>query len=315
MPWSDRVGSRLKLRDLHVFMAVANAGTMGRAAAHLAVSQPVISKAIADLEHTLGVRLFDRSRRGVELTDHGRSLRNSGIAVFDELWQSVARLEALTDPTAGEVRIGATEPLATGLLSAGLNRMAIRYPRMKFHVVQADRNVLRTRDLPARRVDFAIAHILEPIGGDEFAVEELFKDSWVVLVGRTSKWARRPNVRLADLVSERWILPPPGEVLAPLHQAFDVARLKRPRADVMTTSVHIHINLLATGNFVTAMPRSTFGWGMDRLPFKVLPIDMPTTFGPVEIITLKGRTLSPAAKLLIDCLRELVVRREGKKRP
>ena len=177
MPWSDRIGARLKLRDLHVFMAVANAGTMGRAAAHLAISQPVISKAIADLEHTLGVRLFDRSRRGVELTDHGRVLRDSGIAVFDELRQSVARLEALTDPTAGEVRIGATEPLATGLVSAGLNRMASRYPRMKLHVVQADRNVLRTRDLPARRVDFAIAHILEPIGGDEFAVETLFNDS------------------------------------------------------------------------------------------------------------------------------------------
>ena len=216
-------------------------------------------------------RTIVRSQPAWRRIDRSRSIAAQlpGIAVFDELWQSVARLEALTDPTAGEVRIGATEPLATGLLSAGLNRMAIRYPRMKFHVVQADRNVLRTRDLPARRVDFAIAHILEPIGGDEFAVEELFKDSWVVLVGRTSKWARRPNVRLADLVSERWILPPPGEVLAPLHQAFDVARLKRPRADVMTTSVHIHINLLATGNFVTAMPRSTFGWGMDRLPFKV----------------------------------------------
>ncbi len=111
MPWNDRVGSRLKLRDLRVFMAVANAGTMGRAAADLAVSQPVISKSIADLEDALGVRLFDRSRRGVELTSHGQSLRNSGIAVFDELRQSVSRLEALTDPTAGEIRIGTTVPL------------------------------------------------------------------------------------------------------------------------------------------------------------------------------------------------------------
>jgi DNA-binding MarR family transcriptional regulator len=118
MLWSDRVGSRLKLRDLRVFMAVANAGTMGRAAADLAVSQPVISKSIADLEDALGVRLFDRSRRGVELTSHGQSLRDSGIAVFDELQQCVKRLEALTDPTAGEIRIGTTVPLATGLVSA-----------------------------------------------------------------------------------------------------------------------------------------------------------------------------------------------------
>ena len=63
MLWGNRLASRLKLRD--VFMAVADAGTMGRAAADLGVSQPVISKAIAHLEHALGVRLFDRSRRGV----------------------------------------------------------------------------------------------------------------------------------------------------------------------------------------------------------------------------------------------------------
>jgi DNA-binding transcriptional LysR family regulator len=74
MPRSDRTASRLKLRNLEVFMMVASAGTMGRAAAELAVSQPVISKAIADLEYALGVRLFDRSRRGVELTEHGHSV-------------------------------------------------------------------------------------------------------------------------------------------------------------------------------------------------------------------------------------------------
>src|SRR5215831_4396503 len=75
MPWSDRIGSRLKLRDLHIFMVVATAGTMGRAAAELAVSQPVISKAIADLEYALGVRLFDRSRRGSSRHDRAASDR------------------------------------------------------------------------------------------------------------------------------------------------------------------------------------------------------------------------------------------------
>ena len=127
MPRTDRATSRLKLRNLEIFMAVAGAGTMGGAAAELAVSQPVISKAIADLEYALGVRLFHRSRRGVELTDYGQSLRDSSIAVFDELKQSVARLEALSDPAAGEVRIGATSPLAGGLIPAAISRMCARW--------------------------------------------------------------------------------------------------------------------------------------------------------------------------------------------
>ena len=314
MPWSDQVGSRLKLRDLRVFMAVANAGTMGRAAADLAVSQPVISKSIADLENALGVRLFDRSRRGVELTSHGQSLRDSGIAVFDELRQSVTRLEALTDPTAGEIRIGTTVPLATGLVSAALTRMAAQYPRMKFHVVEADLNTLRTRDLRARNIDFAVARLLEPLSGDEFSAEVLFNDPYVVVVGRKSKWARRRNVQLVDLVDERWVFPPIEPILALLRGAFDGAGLKLPRPDVLTLSIQVHSSLLATGKFVTALPSSTLGWGADHLPFRALPIVLPTTLAPVAVIALRGRTLSPAAKLFLDCLRELVAKRENRRR-
>jgi DNA-binding transcriptional LysR family regulator len=83
------------------------------------------------------------------------------------------------------------------------------------------------------------------------------------------------------------------------------AGLQRPNADVLTPSIHVHHNLLATGKFVTALPSSTFGWGNDYLPLKVLPIDMPTTRGPVAIVTLRGRTLSPPAQRFVDCLREL----------
>jgi DNA-binding transcriptional LysR family regulator len=291
-------------------MAVASAGTMGRAAAELAISQPVISKAIADLEFAFGVRLFDRSRRGVELTEHGQSLRDSGVAVFDEMRQCVARLEALSDPTAGEVRIGTTAPLAGGLVSAGIDRMCARYPRMKLHVVEADRNTLRTRDLRARNIDFAVAQILEPFSTDEFAIEVLFDDAHVVHVGRNSKWAKRRNVRLADLVSERWVLPPLDQILEPLNKAFDTAGLQRPSSTVLTFSVHVHNSLLATGKFVTALPSSTFGWAATHLPVKALPIEMPTTVAPVAIVTLRGRPLSASAKLFVDCLRELVAQRK-----
>jgi molybdenum-dependent DNA-binding transcriptional regulator ModE len=62
--WQDRIGRRLKLRDVNILLAVVECGSMARAAERLAVSQPVVSKAIADLEHTLGVRLLDRSRKG-----------------------------------------------------------------------------------------------------------------------------------------------------------------------------------------------------------------------------------------------------------
>src|ERR1043165_3009070 len=130
--WSDRIGRRVKLRDLHILLAVAQTRSMGKAAADLAVSQPVISKAIADLEHALKVRLLDRSPQGVELTPYGEEVLKSGVAVFDELRRGVETLEFLSDPGSGELRVGCTEPLAAGFVGTIITRMMRRKRQLRF---------------------------------------------------------------------------------------------------------------------------------------------------------------------------------------
>src|SRR4029450_5404240 len=100
--WSDRIGRRLKLQDLHVLMTVVQAGSMGKAAERLNTSQPNISRSISELEAALGVRLLDRHHQGIEPTEYGRALLDGGVAVFDELRQTVRNIEFLADPTAGE---------------------------------------------------------------------------------------------------------------------------------------------------------------------------------------------------------------------
>ena len=130
MNWTDRVGRRIKLRDLHILLAVAKSGSMGKAAADLAVSQPVVSKAISDLEYGLGVRLLDRTPRGAEPTLHGQALLRCGVAVFDDLRQGVKALEFLSDPTAGELRLGCTEPLAAGFVGAVCGLLCLAVTRI-----------------------------------------------------------------------------------------------------------------------------------------------------------------------------------------
>src|SRR4029434_11192463 len=85
---------------------VSRAGSMGKAAQRLNISQPAISRSIAELEHALGVRLLNRHRKGIDATEYGRALLDCGLAVFDDLRQGVKTIEFLADPTAGEVRIG-----------------------------------------------------------------------------------------------------------------------------------------------------------------------------------------------------------------
>jgi DNA-binding transcriptional LysR family regulator len=117
MRWPDRIGRRVKLHDLHILLAVVQWGSMSKAATHLAVSNPVVTRAIADLEHALQVRLLDRGPTGIEPTIYGRALLDRSLVAFDELRQAVKDIELLSNPTAGELRIGSPVAIAAGVLS------------------------------------------------------------------------------------------------------------------------------------------------------------------------------------------------------
>src|SRR5262245_58904777 len=151
----ERIGRRLKLRDLNIFLAVVKEQSMSKAAASLAISQPAVSKSIADMEHTLGAPLFDRSPHGIEPTAYGQALIKRGLAVFDELRQSVRDIESLLDPTVGEIRIGCASPLATVIVAAAIERINSKHPRLTFNVIEADLLTLQW-ELGERNIELAI---------------------------------------------------------------------------------------------------------------------------------------------------------------
>src|SRR5215469_4437643 len=184
-------GHRIKLQHLKVVMAVARWGSMAKAAKQLAVSQPVVSKAIAGLEHALGVPLFDRSPQGVEPTLYGVALLKRSIALFDDLQTSVDEIKFLADPASGELRIGSTEPLLAGLGAAVMERLWQRYPRVNFRVVEADSASLLARDLPERRIELAIVPLLSGFLSDDLEATVLLQDRLRLVVGAKSPWARR----------------------------------------------------------------------------------------------------------------------------
>jgi DNA-binding transcriptional LysR family regulator len=202
----ERIGRRLKLRDLRILMTVVECGTMGKAAERLAISQPVVSKAIANIENALGVRLLDRSQRGVEPTPYGRALIRRGIAIFDEMRQGIEEIEFLSDPTAGEVRIGATDAINAAIVAPVIDRLSRQYPRMTFHVVSGVPKPLR-QELAARNVDFVISRFARPVG-EEYLEETLFHDALVVVAGPNNPLTRRRKVELAELLSEPWVMDP-----------------------------------------------------------------------------------------------------------
>src|SRR4051794_14118763 len=190
----DQIGRRLKLRQLEVFSAVVECGTMGKAAEQLSISQPVVSKAIADLEYTLGVRLLDRGPKGVEPTLYGHSLLKRGITIFDELRESVKEIQFLADPNAGELRIGCTETMTAGLVSAVIERLSKRYPRMNFHLALADVETLQSHFLRERKSELVVGRVLSADPDPDITAESLFYEQHVVVTKPPNKWLKRRKI-------------------------------------------------------------------------------------------------------------------------
>lgn len=305
MQWEDRIGRRLKLRDLHILMSVAQCGTMGKAASQLAISQPAVSKAISDMEHTLKVRLLDRTAHGVEPTLYGRSLLKWGNAVFDDLRQGVKEIEYLSDPTIGELRVGCTEPMAWGIVPAVIAQLTRQYPRLVFNVKQADPVTLRDRELRERHVEIMIGRLAEPVP-DEIQAEILFEEKPFVVAGLQNRWAGRRKIELSELVDELWSVGPPDSFAGSLiADAFRASGLPPPRVSSVSYSIPVHNALLASGRFLSILPGSMLRFSANRMSLKALPIKLPIRPGPIGIAILKNRTLSPIAQLFIECVREV----------
>jgi DNA-binding transcriptional LysR family regulator len=303
-PTGDRTGLRMKLRDLHVLMTVAQAGSMSKAATLLHTTQPAVSRSIAELEGTLGVRLLERGPQGVEPTAYGRVLLEGGVAVFDDLRRAVKNIEFLADPAAGEVRIGCTPILAASFVSAVVERLSRRYPRMVFHLVTAYAEPLR-RALQERKVDLLVVRRFVPTAEERLEFEALFDDSYVIAAGASNRWVRRRRIELAELSGEPWTLPPPGSVIASLAtELFRARGLDTPRTAVVTDSPEARIGLLATGRFITIFPASISRFPTMRPEIRVLPVELRMPRVQNVIVTLKDRAPGPAAKLFIERARE-----------
>ncbi len=299
----DRIERRLKLHDLRVLMTVVQAGSMGKAAKQLGTSQPAISRAIADLEQMLGVPLLDRDSHGVEATPFGRLVINRGVAVFDELRQTVSDISFLSDPAAGEVRIATSIAVAVSFVSAVIDRLSKQYARLSFDVLSTD-NVTARRALVERRVDLTIGHLIESVP-DNMTPEILFHEPHVVVVGSKSPLLRRRSLKLKDLINEPWMFPPPGSPFGSVvHEAFRAEGLDLPRA-VITSLLPLRSSLISTGRFLMMVPQMVSDIGADKVAFRRLPLALPSTLRPFGIVTVKNRSLSPPTELFIDQVRRL----------
>lgn len=316
MEWESRLGRRLRVRDLYVLSAVVKVGSMAKAARSLSMSQPAVSEAVANLEHLLGVRLLDRVSHGVRPTIYADAILKRSMAVFDELKQGVRDIEALADPTVGELAVGYTN-MDSVIFPQIIDRFFKEFPRV---VIQADLvQSPAPRWLPSlqdRTYDLVFGRMPLPLPPDDpkqqINREALVDDPLVVVAGAHSPWTRKRKIDLKELAKEPWILSPRHtDTYARVAAEFAARGVGMPAAMLLTNTLDLRVRLPASGPYITVVPKSALQGREKGRELKALPVDMSIPW-IVTAFTLRNRTLSPVVGRFIDCARD-VVRLMGKK--
>jgi DNA-binding transcriptional LysR family regulator len=292
--WKREIGRRLRLRDLEFVFAVAESGSMAKAAAELGVTQSAVSQVIAGLEADLGVNLFDRSRRGVAPTIYGEAFIRRGKAAFDEIRSCLQEIDFLKNKGTGTIRIGCPETLAASVLPMAIVNFSKQWPEVAIEV-----ETFTGADAAAKLIDRSIDLVFARDGpgldalakSGDFNITRLFEDRLSVVAGAASRWANLPHVDLADLVDAPWIVLPYGWGQDVIPNAFASRGLPQPHVALRTFSIHLRLHLLRTGRFVTALPESVIRLHGKLFDLTELPIELPKSPYGVAIVTLKCRTL------------------------
>lgn len=299
-----QLARRVTLKELRLLLAVSRSGSILKAASEIGMTQPALSKAIGELEATLGVRLFDRTNRGVILTPHGDVLARRATGVFEELRQAVDELQSLTEADHGELRLGGTPAMCAGVLPHAIAAVRRHRPRFSFQITELDSARLAS-EVAARSVDLGIGR-KPPGNSDELEFEPLFDDPLFIVAGAQHPLASKKSVKLKETAQHPWTLPSRDEgVAAHLEAEFRRQGVSLPAPSVTTMSMLVRSELVAAHDHLTVMYGSVLRFGRLPASLRVLPVDLSTGI-PVGFIRSKNRTLAPSAEVFIQVLREAV---------
>ena len=301
----DRVlRSNLKLRHLQLLVALDEFRHLGRASEFLSLTQPAVSKTLAEIERLFGLNLFDRSTRGTEPTPYGAVVVRFARGVLADYERARNELAAVAGGGAGRVSVGAMVVAVPVLLTRAVQLLKVRSARCTVQVEEGD----LTRLLPRLRVgeiDLFVGRLEPGYAAPDLQTEALYEEPMSVVARPEHPLAQKARPTWADLAEVAWVVPPPwASSRVKLHQMFYKHKLNPP-ADVVETA-----SFLATLSFVRERPAIGFLARTVARHFeregllKVLAIKVPIELPPVGIITLRTRVNTPSCEQLVACLRQ-----------
>lgn len=294
---------RIRLRHLHTFVAVAQQGTLGRAAETLNLSQPALSKTLNELEQLTGTRLFERGRLGAQLTLVGEQFLTHAVKVLDALnsaGQALNRKEGLNNDI---VRIGALPTAALGILPTVIGQFHKQQKDITLQVATMN-NTMLLAGLKSGEIDIGIGRMSDPELMSGLHYELLFLES-LKLVVRPGHPLLQETVTLSRVMEWPVVVSPKGTVPRQNAEALLQSQVcKMPAGCIETLSASLSRQLTVDFDYAWFVPSGAVKDDLRRGVLTALPIATQGAGEPIGILTRVDATLTPGTQTLLSAIRK-----------
>ena len=307
--------SNLKLRHLQLLIALDEFRHLGRAAEYLALTQPAVSKTLAEIERTFGLELFVRSTRGTEPTDYGRAVVRFARSVLVDFDRTRDEIAAVARGAAGRISVGAMVVATPGLVAEAVTLLKTKSAQTTVSIEEGD----LTRLLPRLRlgeIDLFVGRLEPGYAAPDLVTEALYEETMVVIAHPDHPLAKDPRAGWRDFARVPWVVPPPwASSRIKLNQLFYKNQVNPPVDIVETASFLVMLTFLRRRQALGFAARTVGRYLKREGLAKVLPVKVPIELPPVGIITYRGRSRTPACEQFLSCLRRVAMDFRGARSP
>jgi LysR family pca operon transcriptional activator len=301
--------ARLKLRHLQCLVMVAQERNLVRAGRALSLTQPAVSKTIAELEEIVGRQLLLRRRRGVELTPAAEVLVRHAVSALRGLREGMGL--AMDQPDADQLRVvvGALPNMAGELLPEAVARLHAAHPSLRVRVVSGTNAQLMTQ-LRQGEIDLVLGRLAQASAMADLAFEHLYSEPLRLVVRPGHPLAARRKPTLDALAAYPLVLPVSGTLIRHTADAFLIAQgFALPNQLVEATDTSFALGLLQRSEAVWFAPQGAVEGLLARGELKRVALDTASTEGPVGLTVRRNSEageVAEGARLLIEEIRAIV---------
>jgi DNA-binding transcriptional LysR family regulator len=297
------IRANLKPRHLQLLVALDDLRNLGKVAASLNITQPAVSLALGELEKGLGIRLFERTARGVNPNVYGECLIRQARVVLSSLAQARDELRALLSGASGKTTLGALPAMAPAVVPKALALLKQRTPGTTVLVHEGAMETLLP-ELRRGAIDLIVGRLLSHRqSSDDLSEKPLFEGSSTVVVGAAHPLARRKRLRWSDLSAFPWVLPPVGSLpREPLESALQQHGVAIPSNTIETLSTHVILTYLQSSDALGILSKVVADHYRDLGLLAVLPLELPDVLRPIGLTWRRDAALSPATLQMMQAI-------------